>query len=56
MHHLLDVGRFTLGRPRNGIEYSPIPILMRIASTFPELAFTWTVLGVGIFERRYRNS
>jgi hypothetical protein len=39
MHHLLDVGRFTLGKHHNGIEYSPILILMRIESTFPGLAF-----------------
>ena len=52
MHHLLDVGRFTLGRHHNGIEYSPILILMRIESTFPGLALARTVLGVGSFERR----
>jgi hypothetical protein len=56
MHHLLDVGRFTLGRHHNGIEYSPILILMRMASTFPGLAFASTVLGVGSFESRQRNS
>lgn len=52
MHNLLDVGHFTLGRHRNGIEYSLILILMRMASTFPGLAFAWIVLGVGSFERR----
>jgi len=51
MHNLLDAGNSTLGRHRNGIEYSPILILMRMASTFPGLDFAWTVLGVGSFER-----